>query len=236
MGKQHRRKGAETEPVRVVSEQPELDPSLLQQGSLGNQALQAQMAGEDGPVAASLDVVRDVALPKLDRATLALQFLPRPHEQVSRFVEILQRSALEGDRRQALVDKLLTDQAAAEGVSESIQRWLGSDQDAWRSQLLELLELTGEALQQGQAHEGGWELPTGEVVALAEEAEASTADRAVALVGEVAASLASPEIQQRLGDVSAAVRGYVSTVVLAILLDEEEEEEEEAAWPEVEEA
>ncbi len=211
---------------------PERDPSLLDQAALGNQALQAQLARGEDHAAPGLDVVRDVALPKLERAILALQVVPREGVQVSRFVRILERSALGDERKQVLVDKLLTDQAAAEAVTESVDRWLGSDDEAWRSELVELLELSYQGLEGGEPGSDGWILDSGEEVAL-EPADDSVASRATGLVGDVAARLASEGVRERLGDVRGAVEGYVRTVVLALLLEDEEEEEEEGVWGEV---
>ncbi len=205
-----------------VGRAPEVDPMLLEQGALGNQAVQAQLGGEsaaDGDV--GLDVVRDVAVPLVDRASLALELGPVDPARHQRFVDILDGSKLPDDRRQVLLDKLSTDAAASGMVQDAVARWFGAFSPALRSDVSRVLDAVRDGLISGLS------------VPLSDGALAgSVAARASALVGDVAEVVAppGPAREGARGGVGAAVRGLCRDVVLAAAFDDEEEEEEVPGW------
>ncbi|MBN2797658.1 MAG: hypothetical protein JXX28_00780 [Deltaproteobacteria bacterium] len=221
---------SQREPVREVREQrsaTSLDPSLLEQSARGNQALQAQLGGEQRLGEAGLELVRDVALPQVERTFLALQILPRAPDQVDRFVDILAHSTLDGPLREELIEKLQTDQSAALQVSAAMREVMGTDSEADRSRLIALLDAVWSGLSAGSLGADGWRLPAGDRVPLSGHDEAVGA-RAEALIAALADHLAPEALRQELqgrgpGEV---VVSLGRSVGLALALDEEEEEEE----------
>ena len=192
------------------------------EGALGNAALQDQLAGVDAQ--AGLDVVRDVAFPMVERALLALQLEPRGSE-VDRFVEIVERSHLSEERRALLADRLRTDEAAALGVRDAMERWFGSDAPEVRDAVSDMLDAVWRGLENGFADEAGarWQIDDHEI-ALSEAAiSGPVAARAEAMVADLAQTLATGAMAgERAGE---AVRGFCRDVLLALVWDEEEEEE-----------
>lgn len=220
MSKQKRT--APVDSSRAEQQGPGIEHDAL---GLGNQALQAQLASEGrGPV--PFDVVRDAAFPLVERAVLSLQLEPRGAAEVSRFVEILERSHLPEERRALLVDRIQTDQAVAEGIGAAVQRWFAADTAEVRAALEGTLDAVFDALH-GHGDAASWTLPDGAVVSLAADAlEGGVSGRAEALVRELADHTAIAELGAAEGaSVGEAVRGFCADVQLALQWDEEEEEE-----------
>jgi len=228
-----REEGREHAPSPGTREGHEVDPLLAEQDVRGNQALQAQLGGEHAPEPeVGMDVVRDVAVPVVERAVLALELGPLDSERHDRFVEIVQASHLPEDRRQILADKLSTDQAAASAIADAVGRWFGQDGAALRSDVSRVLDSVWTGLVQGRSVAGGWQVGDQEVPLSSEARQGALAGRAEALVADVAEVVApsGPARDGARGGLGAAVRGLCRDVVLAFAFDEEEEEEEAPGW------
>lgn len=222
MSKQKRTSPSHAPATRAPSEQQEEASGEL---DFGNQAAQEQLGGPVQVEPVSLDVVRDAAIPMVERAILALQITPRREAQVARFVEILQRSRLPEERKALLQDHLLTDQTAAQGIRDAVERWFAVDSEATRDALVGALDSVIDALA-GHAGDGGWVLPDGRTLSLGDEAlTGSLSSRAEALVSELVEELGPGGLDGAGHGVGAAVRGFCRDVQLALLWDEEEEEE-----------
>src|SRR5690606_5380227 len=87
-----------------------------------------------------LGLVRDAARPLVERTLLALHVEPHDPERLARFVEILERSRLPEAHRASLVDRLRSDQAAADAISASVRSTFGDDGPAVREALIRSLE------------------------------------------------------------------------------------------------
>jgi hypothetical protein len=208
---------------------------IVPESAVGNAALQDRLAGGD---VADLGRVREVASPLVERAVLALQLVPRGSEQVQRFVDILARSHLPDERKELLSDRLRTDEAIALGVHEAIERWFSADTPEFRGALVEALDRVGSALQHGSGDTaaGKWRDDVRDVPLSGGVLTGAMAGRAEALIADLAIGLIEgPVAEGAKGGVGAAVRGFCSDVLLALVWDEEEEEEEWEAAPAVEE-
>lgn len=209
-----------------------LDPTVVQQGAVGNQALQDKISGQERgtPQVSDPDLARDTAFPLVERALIALQMLPRPQADVDRFVQILERSHLPEERRALLVDKVRSDQAAALGAQRAVERAFGADGTALRSGLIDTLDAVWAGLQAGRAEGASWVVPERAPVPLgdvAADSEAATGVRAEALVRDLAAGMVAPELvgERDPGAVADAVQAFCRDAQVLILWDEEEEEE-----------
>ncbi len=189
----------------------DLDPELVEVAMLGNQAFAARLGGGSSPETVSFDVVRDTAIPLIERAALALELRPEPGEVIDRYVEILEASHLPDDRRQLMVDKLRSDQAVAIGVAEALGHHFTGDAIEVRHALGGALDAVWAALHDGQGMAG-------------ESREGSASEAAGSLVGDLAAQLA-PELGAYSESVSESVSSFCLALFLATYWDEEEEEE-----------
>lgn len=186
----------------------------------GNQARSRQLtAGAD------LAVVRDTARPLVERALLALHLEPRELGRLARFIEILERSRLPDEHREALVDKLRTDQATADAISAAVRAAFGDDGPELRDALIRSLEALERALG-GEPSATSWPLPDGSHLDLgAEVLEGGASTQADALVGSLAEAVHAPLPQAaRPESTSAAFIRLCRD--LSLLLPWEEEEEE----------
>lgn len=229
MAKQKRHHSPEEEVPRSAAERllPSVDPTLSDQSSLGNQALQARHIAGGASPEHTPDLVRDVAVPRLERSLVALQYAPRDAGQVERLVQIVASSHLPVERQIELEARLRDDAATASAISDAVSEHLGVDTEALRGGVVRLLDDVWSALESGTLESGAWELSGGGSVALAEGA--GVAGRAEDLVASLADHLATDELREALGgDVGASVRSFSQAVALAVALDDEEEEEE--AW------
>jgi hypothetical protein len=237
VGKQHqsgRSSDRDETPEQAPAQAPEVDPLLAEQDARGNQALQAQLGGDQvaEPQQVGMDVVRDVAVPLVERAVLALELGPLEPGRHERFVEIVEGSRMPEDRRQILVDKLTTDQAAASAIEEAVGRWFGQDGPALRSDVSRVLDAVWTGLVQGRAVADGWRVGEQEVPLSEDAQQGAIAGRAEAMVADVADAVApsGPAREGARGGLGAAVRGLCRDVVLAFAFDEDEEEEEAIGW------
>lgn len=202
---------------------PGVEASVPEQDALGNLGFQARIDGDGQDAQPGLDVVRDVAFPMVERAILALELTPPDSSRMDRFVEILEASHLPDDRKQLLVDKLQTDRAAAHGIEQAVERWFGTDGPDVRASVSGALDAVWAALENGTGAGSEWQVGD-RAVSLSEGAvDGSVADRAEALVSDLADGFAT----QVSGP---SVRGFCRDVYLAIVFDEEEEEEDYSTW------
>lgn len=218
MGKQRR----PTEHLPAVRADEERGHAV--DAGLGNAALQAQLAGGE----VGLEVVRDVAFPMVERAILALQLEPRG-EATDRFVEIIERSHLSDERRALLTDRLQTDEAAAMGVRDAVERWFGADGPEVRDAVIDALDAVWQGLEQGIGDQatGQWRFGGAEVGLSEGAISGPVAARAESLVADLAATLGAAALAAHVGGrAGESVRGFCRDVLLALVWDEEEEEEE----------
>ncbi len=208
------------------SQQPDVDASMVEAASLGNAALLAGMgAGAEEVFGVELDV-RDLAMPKVGRAVLAMEMLPRPTAQTDRMLAIIEGSNLSGERKDLLTDRLERDIDAASDISAAIERAFGEDTAAVRGELISALEAVWSGLQAGSMNEGTWQSADGAQHTIEGE---SAGDRADALIAVLAGERITGDLAS--GDKAAsgkALTSLVNAVSLALMMDEEEEEEEEA--------
>jgi len=211
---------------------PEIDPLLVEQGAVGNEALQGLLGTdhETGEAGVDLDVVRDVALPMVERAVLALELSAVAGVRPDRFVAIVEASNLSDDRKQVLVDKLQTDRAASGAIDDAVARWFGAD--AARADVSKALDAVWAGLADGSAAGSAWRVGTRDVDLSSDAKEGATVSRAEALVGDVAHAVvpAGPAREGAQGGIGPAVRGLCRDLILAFAFDEEEEEEEAVGW------
>lgn len=197
--------------------------------SLSNRAVAEQLAGlapEKRDV--GLDTVRDVAFPLVERASLALHLEPRPAADVERFLAILERGHFDRAHKDALIDKVEGDQAAAVAVQEAVERSLGAIDEDVRTEIIGVLEQTWTALHEGSPGESSWiqgdrEFPLSEAAL-----QGSAGDRAGGLIADLVEHFGSDTLKQGLEErgSGASVARFCRSVVLAYFFDEEEEEEE----------
>lgn len=203
------------------------DKSSQSEIALGNRAVAEQLSGGSTETRElAFDTIREVAFPLLARASLALHLEPRPAEEFQHLVAILERSHFGLAQRDALIDRLEGDQAAAVAVSETLERTIGEVDDALRSGLIEVLDRAFSVLDEGQSTEGV--LAHGDSEIALTEPEGSAADRAGALIADLVEGLASDELKAGLDEVGSSsenVARFCRSVVLAKAFDEEEEEE-----------
>lgn len=198
----------------------------------GNQAAFEWLStGERAPAPAPLDIVREAACPLVERAILALQIEPRSDGDVARFVEIVKGSALPEEQRALLVDRLVTDQAAAQGIVDAFQRWFAEDSPDLRAHVVGTLDGVMAGLQEGTERDAAWALPDGRLVSLGEATrDEGVSARADTLVRALAEQCSPPELGERLSlqgrSTGDAIGGFCRDVQLALLWDDEEEEEE----------
>lgn len=196
-GQEH---GHETRDATVAA--PDLDPSLVEQGILGNAALQERLAGDaqaEGLAAAGGQQVAAQAAALAGQARVALTLRPRPDDRQERLVDIVARSGLPAARREALIERLETQQVTAHDAHAVVEQVLGPLSEAARSAWTEALGRVLADIAAGRLPPGGVE-PAAWVGALVAEA-------APGLDGEAASALCRAVLWQ-------------------LHFDEEEEEEE----------
>lgn len=185
----------------------EVDPTIAEQGVLGNAVLAARLDGSSAEVGVSAASGREVcqhALPLARQAQVALLLPQRPTEEVARMLAIVEGSKLPDDRKEALIERLEEQHAASVEALAAWEATVGSLDEEARS-------LWADALGQAIAGlEGGREPGPG---------EGSVADRAARFVGELVAE-ARPELQAE------AAAQVCRSVVLMVHFEEDEEEEE----------
>lgn len=220
MSKQKKGPGREAEHSSAdqVSADLGLDPELAALELLGNQAFASQMTNEPAREAVPYDVIRDMALPLVERAGLALELRPEPKSTIERYVEILEASRLPDDQRTVLIDKLQADQVVATGISDLLGRHFGGDEIEVRRVLGTALDAVWDALKDGRGQIAGGRTAT---------------DQAGVLIGDLAAQMA-PELGAHSDSVSESVSGFCRALFLAMYWDEEEEEDLEVGQPIVE--
>src|SRR5690606_4228070 len=117
-------------------------------GRQAEQGHEASTSGHAGPVGdADLAHVRDAARPLVERALLALHVEPRDPQRLARFVTLLERSRLPAEQRDALIDRLRDDQAAADAIAATVRGALGVDDPALRDALIRSFEALERALE-----------------------------------------------------------------------------------------
>lgn len=217
---------------RAPASGPEIDPLLVEQGAIGNEALQTMLGTEHTPAEADvgLDVVRDVALPMVERAVLALELSTVAGGRPERFVEILEASHLPDDRKQVLIDKLHTDGAAAGAIDDAVARWFGPE--AAPADVSRALDAVWVGLAEGAVSGAGWRVGTRDVDVSSDAKQGATGARAEALVADVAHAVvpAGAARDGAVGGIGPAVQGLCRDLILAFAFDEEEEEEEAIGW------
>jgi len=201
------------ESVRGDQADLDLDPSLAEQGVLGNAALQARMVGADREPDTGVVEHSEVsahALPLVEHALVALQLQPRPEAEVARFVEIVEGSRLSEERKEALVERLVDDQTAASQAVSAVESHLGPQDASARSRWAEVFASVADAMRAGEVAVG----PT----------EGSVADRAAEWIGQLV-SQRMPDVATPSGDTAADVASLCRSVVLWVHFEEDEEED-----------
>ncbi len=219
------RKTPEQAPVGSRSEGSRAKEAESGREGPGNAAVQDQISGRAADGAVGLDVVRETAAPMLDRAALALQLFPRERTQVERFAGILEKSNLPDDRKAALIERLRSDEAAANGVAEVVARHFGADGDEVRGAIVDGLDTLGRSLADGGpgSEHSSWQVGDREIALSAAALEGAVSTRAEALLSDLADSLLAGLAATR--SPGEAVVGLCRDLNLALLWDEEEEEE-----------
>jgi hypothetical protein len=172
-------------------------------------------------VTLAAEVARDTARPVVERGRLALEITPIAPKTLTRFVDVLGRSALAPEQRERLIDKLRTDDAAARGIADAVTR---SFPGGTREALAEVLDAVERALLSGSVDGSGWRFGALRV----EVADGGASAGADALIAALADGLASAEARESLGP-SPGERVVRYCHAVALLLSWEEEEEEEFA-------
>jgi hypothetical protein len=175
-----------------------------------------------------MEVIRDVALPMVDRGALALQLSPPDPAKIDRLVDIVERSALPLDRKHELTSQLRNDEALSKGVQDAMLQWFNTDSQAFRGHLSDSLDAIAFGLGGGSvdATGKGWALPDGTVVGLSTSSlDGPVTGRAEALLGDLSGHLATGPVAEQVGSDGAAIRGFCRHLYLAVFFDEEEEEE-----------
>ena len=233
MAKQHRKgsgRGKEQVSSAETATERSSAPELAEQQSVGNQAaLQgAELTGgllSDAGSELGADLVRDAAFSLVGRGVLALQLFPTPTGQLERFLDIIERSHLPGDRKEALTERLHADKQAGDIVQSAVSELVGQDGPEARAQLNQELESIWTELQQGELSATSWTQAGGTEIALSEQAATGPVEgRAPALVADIARSLGIT-VAASHSDAGAAVQAFCSAVHLALIFDEEEEED-----------
>ncbi|MCO4746557.1 MAG: hypothetical protein KC912_17315 [Proteobacteria bacterium] len=203
-------------------------PETSTESLVGNRAVADQFsATEVDRKEPGLDTVREVAFPLIERASLALHLEPKPAAEVERFIAILERSHFDRSHKDALIDKVEGDQAAAIAVQDAVERALGTVDDELRSGVIDALDKAWTSLHEGSPGQDSW--VHGE--ATLELSEASlvgpVGDRAGGLIADLVNHLGSDEMKQGLDEkgAGAAIAHFCRSVVLAYHFEEEEEEE-----------
>lgn len=233
MAKQHRKgsgRGQEQASSSETAAEQSSAPELAEQQSLGNQAalqgaeLEGGLLGEAG-ADLGVDFVRDAAFSLVGRGVLALQLFPTPSGQLERFLDIIERSHLPGDRKEALTERLHADQQAGDIVQGAVSELVGQDGPEARAQLNQQLELIWTELQQGELGATTWTRADGAEVVLSPETAAGPVEgRAPALVADLARAIGMT-VAPTHSDAGTAVQAFCSAVHLALVFDEEEEED-----------
>lgn len=189
----------------------------LDHGLLGNQALAARLGEGPAPAPVAFDVIRDTALPMIERLGLATEIRPMSADRSARYVQILQASQLDEAQRAVLVDKLVSDQAVAVGIQGLLERNFQGDIESVRLALGGAVDAVIEALQESEPRNTG---------------EGTVGDRAATLVGALSEEVA-PELSAHAPSVSRSVASLCRALFLASYWDEEEEEALGALAPEI---
>ncbi len=175
--------GSEVEPTREATVEEQL---------LGNQAAARQLG------AASDEEVRSAAVELAQRTALSLRVAPRDPAWTERLAGHVQRSNLPEARRDAVLERLRSDQATADDVTSAVTEWLGAD---------------------------GPELRTALVTALNEMQSPSAAPSSGTLA-ERAEALVAQEVARQVPDVTPeAAAGLCRSLALLVELVWDEEEE-----------
>ena len=181
---------------------------------VGNQAAQHVLESPETP---GLDVVRDVALPGIKHAQVALELRAMPQDALDRLVGIVERSGLDEVRRVEMADRIRSGQEAAFSVGRALSSTFGvEDSPEARDQVVDLLHGISGALQSGTAEGDSWMAGGACVEVPLEGSLRERADRLLIGLTEVV----SPGSGQ-----GESVAALCRTVQLAVILDEEEEEE-----------
>ena len=205
-GQQHSPKA----PTHTTIER-DVDPTLLDQEVIGNAALQSQVEGGVVAEPIDFDVVRDAALPLVERSALALEMDGLEADKFTRLQQVVTDSLLPDDRKAAMLERLGAHQEMASTVSDALVQVFGNDSEATRAAVADTLQAVSNHLRSSEGLDVAGE---------------SVSARAGALAQDVANTVSSPELGTQAGD---AIRRFCRTVSLSILFDDEEEEEE-VAW------
>jgi hypothetical protein len=121
---------------------PQVDPLLVEQGVLGNAALQERLGGglleaAEQQLGAS---TRSAAATMARQARVALLLHPRPAEEQARLLAIVEGSALSADRKEALVERLTEQQAVALEAQAAVGATLGPIDEESRASWVQALE------------------------------------------------------------------------------------------------
>ncbi len=215
MGKQKKTPGKQ-QPTK--SDRDSQRPELAEQAAMGNAALLAGI-GPAGELSFGADMAaRDLAAPRVGRAVLALELLPRETAQVGRFLDIIANSRLPDERKGAISERIERDHQAASGISEAVLAHSGEDTREIRTALVTTLEGLWNELQGGELDGRVWTSPDGSQRELSDAVSGESSESAAeALVSE----LSTPATQQ-----------LCSAISLALMMLHGEEEEEESLQPE----
>lgn len=234
MSGQQRRGPGQRPDDRAQGSAPGHDAHEAEASGPGNAAFAQQIGpetGEDGAVLARpasegaevlpAEIVRDTARPIVERGRLALEIEPIAPSALARFVAVLERSGLDPEQRDRLIDKLRTDDAAARGIGDAMARAFPGEGGV-RGALAEVLDAVDRALLGGVADGAGWRFVDVRVP-LPDAGASASAD---ALVRALADQLASPESREVLGESPGErVVRYCHAVSVLLLWDDEEDEE-----------
>ena len=194
MAKRHKPPSQQTERPETAEapRHADLDPSLAEQGILGNAALQARLDGHElsGAEVAPHDQALAQAVHLVEQALVALQLHARPAPELARLLEVVERSGLSAERKEAIATRLSDDQEAALAAERLVGEHLGAldaeQRSAWVERLVQLTDqLRGATVApEGLSVEGAAEWVGAQVdaAALGADAEAvATLCRSIAL-------------------------------------------------------
>lgn len=212
-----------TEEIASGERAADKDPSLIEQGHLGNQAMQARIGGDQVTAGTKADVV-DVARPLVERAQLALQVDPADPQKLARLTGILERSHL--PNREELAAQITAVESMRRALDAALDEHFGGHDEEARWAVDAVLAAVGDALAVGDLGDGTWHDIRGSIDLSPAVQEGSVEARAEALIGDLATAMAPAGASERAtGELGQAVSGVVRSLALALMLEEDEEEE-----------
>ena len=159
----------------------------------------------------ALTRARDVAVPLLQHAQLALEVDADAGQRLPRNLQIVEQSGLPSEQRSQLSDRLIERATAASEISRAFVDSFGRDDDATRGSVSDTLETLQHLLSDGRDSDGALALSDGRRVEVSAERPA-----APELIRQTASLVEGPQ-----GGV--AILAFCQRARLALMLEEEDE-------------